>query len=201
MVLKPSEEEGKFFAKRAVEERKATERAAELEEIRRKEAEAVAKRLGVEDVDLAAQLVDLGFGAEMVGVFSLIPLVYVAWADGDVSSAERNSILEIAKNRGASEESEGYAFLQALLERKPRDDFFETCLRTLKALYDQLQDEEAETARQDLVSLSLMVANASGGFLGLFGAKVSVEERQIIDDINHPASVDQADGSGVQTFG
>lgn len=182
MVPKSNEEE-EYFARKRVEERLAAERDAELDTLRQQESQAVADKLGIGDVELAGRLVDLGFGADMVGIFSLLPLVYVAWADGKVTNAERDKILSVAEARGAVIESDGYKFLESLLDRKPSASFLNTCLDTLRAIYAALPTEQAENARQDLVSLSLTVAGASGGFLGMFGTKISAEEKMLIDEI------------------
>jgi hypothetical protein len=181
MVPKSNEEE--YFTRKRVEDALIKEKDAAVNELRQQEAQAVAERIGITDVELAGRLVDLGFGADMVGIFSLLPLVYVAWADGDVSNAERNKILSVAEARGAAIDSDGYKFLESLLERKPSAGFLTTCLDTLRAIYAALPEGDAENARQDLVSLSLSVAGASGGFLGIFGNKVSAEEKALIDEI------------------
>ena len=115
--------------------------------------------------------------------FSLLPLVYVAWADGEVSTAEHDQIMELASKRGATVDSDAYKFLDSMLSRRPSEAFLSTCLETLRAIYKALPADDGENARQDLVSLSLSVANASGGFLGIFGNKVSAEEKALIDEI------------------
>ncbi len=183
MSKKPSEEEERYTQERELERRKEAELQKELGAIREQEASKIADILGIENQNLAMQLVDLGFDAETAGIFPLIPLVYVAWADGDVSNAERRKILEFAEARGANAKHPGYVFLEQLLSHQPRREFLDTCLQTLRALYSNLPNNQTETAKQDLISLSLSVANASGGFLGLFGEKVSSEEQTIIDDI------------------
>lgn len=191
MVPKSNEEE-EYFALQEIEARKAAEKEAELNALRESESKAVADKLGIADTELAGRLVDLGFGADMVGIFSLLPLVYVAWADGEVSNAERNKILTVAEGRGATLDSDGYKFLESLLERKPSAAFLGTCLDTLRAIYAALPEGEAENARQDIVSLSLTVAGASGGFLGLFGNKVSAEEKALIQEIVRELNLDDS---------
>ncbi len=194
MVPKRSEEE-EYFAQQRVEGRLAAEKEAEINALRDAESEAVAKKLGIEDLALAAQLVEMGFGAETVGIFSLLPLVYVAWADGDVSDAERDKIMDLAKARGADADSDGYKFLGSMLTTRPSDAFLTTCLATIRAVYAALPGDDGEAARQDLVSLSLSVANASGGFLGLFGSKVSSEEKTLIDEIVAELNLNQSEAA------
>jgi tellurite resistance protein len=193
-VQQPSGEEGRFFNQAESERRKLGEFRSQLDELGQKEAEEVARLLGISDVDLAGRWVELGFGADTVSIFPLIPLVYVAWADGKISGAERRRILDAAKARGSDDLSAGYTFLAELLEHKPREDFFETCLLTLRAIFLSMPHDRAELARQDLLSLSLSVAQ-SGGLLGLFGGKITEEERAMIDQIVRELDLDQSESA------
>lgn len=178
-----SDEEERYFNERELERRKKAQFDKELEELNQAEAKAVAKVLGINDESLARELVDLGFAHKTAGVFPLLPLVYVAWADGSVSNAERSRILELAEEKGAKPGTAGYEFLSDLLERPLQPSFFDTCIKTIRKILENRTANDGETSKQDLVSLSLSVAEASGGFLGLFGDKVSDEERKVLEDI------------------
>ncbi len=182
-MVKPSEEEEKYFQQQEIDRRKEAQLAKEIEALNKQEATKVADVLGIDDQDLALELVGLGFSSETAGVFPLLPLVYVAWADGNVTSAERNQILDLARDRGAKKGSAGFAFLSDLLEKPLKPSFFDTCIKTIRKIFESMDPAKTEHAKQDLVSLSLSVAEASGGFLGLFGNKVSDDERKIIEDI------------------
>ncbi len=181
MVKKPSEEEEKFYTEAEIERRKKAQLDGQLGALAQKDAQDVASLLGISDLDLAAELVELGFAGETAGVFPLLPLVYVAWADGEVTSAERRKILDAAVDRGALSGTPGYDFLEQLLTQKPKASFFDTCLSIIRRIFEST--DHGDDAKKDLVSLSLAVANASGGFLGLFGEKVSDNEKSVIQDI------------------
>lgn len=189
-INKPSDEEKQYFAQQEVERRKTAEYNQKLADLREQEINAVIRTLGITDRKLGGELVDMGFGGQTVGIFPLIPLVYVAWADGEVSNAELNQILDVAQARGADTKSAGYLFLSELLHKEPRPDFFDTCIKTLRAVHNNLPADQAQTASQDLISLSLSVANASGGFLGLFGDKISDEEKAMINEIIQKLKLD-----------
>jgi tellurite resistance protein len=195
MTQKPSNEEEKFFQQQEVELRKQTEYEQERAALATREAAAVKRVLGISDDALAARLVELGFGEQTVGIFPLLPLVYVAWADGEVTEAERRRILEAARARGADAQGEGYQYLRLLLETRPREDFFETCVETLRAIFQNMPAEDAAEGRQDLISLSLSVANASGGFLGLFGDKVNDEEKAMLDELIRELGLSGGEGA------
>jgi tellurite resistance protein len=192
MAKKPSEEEEKYFKEAEIERRKKAELQAELAQLTDKEAASVAEILNIEDMELARELVNLGFASDTVGIFPLLPLVYVAWADGEVSLSERRRVLEIAQERGARRGSPGYNFLEKLLDAKPKDAFFEVCIATIKKIFSNRPDGSSDST--DLVSLSLSVAEASGGLLGLFGNKVSDEERQVLKDMVSALNADDSDG-------
>jgi tellurite resistance protein len=192
MAKKPSEEEEKYFREAEVDRRKKVEVQAELEKLSDQEAKNVAKTLNIGDLALARELVNLGFASDTVGIFPLLPLVYVAWADGDVSSAERRKVLEIAEARGARRGSPGYNFLEKLLDSRPKAAFFDVCISTIKKIFSNKPAGSDDST--DLVSLSLSVAEASGGLLGLFGNKVNQEEKQVLTDLADALNVGDSDG-------
>lgn len=180
---KPTSEEEKYFQQQELDRRKEAEYERDLARERQESAQMVKDTLGINSDELAHKLVEMGFGKGTIGIFPLIPMVYVAWADGDVSESERSRILEVASKRGADKDSEGYGFLKGILETRPPSRFFDACISTLRSILDNMPGDRSEDARQDLISLSVSVANASGGFLGLFGDKVSDEEQAILDEI------------------
>ena len=192
MVHKPSDEEENYFTNQEIANRKEEDFKKELDKAREKDIEMVSEQLNITDKELAAHLVDLGFGAATVAAFPLIPLVYVAWADGDVSNSERARISEIATARGLKPGSEAFVFLEDLLQRRPADGFLEICVNAVRRIYELFPDSEASDAKQDLVSLCVGIANASGGFLGVFGNKVSDSElatiREIVGDLGLDAN-------------
>jgi hypothetical protein len=84
-----------------------------LEKLRRRmQAEAergqIAEALGVQDTEILGDLQALGYTRETVALLHLVPLIQVAWADGDVTLRERDLILELAGSRGIAEDSIAY---------------------------------------------------------------------------------------------
>src|SRR3954469_24436200 len=63
-------------------------------------AHALAEKLHADEPELLARIQKLGITLDTGSAFILAPLVEVAWADGDVSHAERDAILHVAKRRG-----------------------------------------------------------------------------------------------------
>src|SRR6478609_868272 len=63
-------------------------------------AHALADKLHEDEPALLERIQKLGVTLDTGSAFILAPLVEVAWADGSVSHAERDAILQIARQRG-----------------------------------------------------------------------------------------------------
>ncbi|MDX1389576.1 MAG: hypothetical protein R3344_10330, partial [Acidobacteriota bacterium] len=81
-----------FFAKENArllrELRKKTEKEEQRERLRRV--------VSIRDDAFLDKLIELGIGPETVLTLRLIPLVFVAWADGSMDDRERDAILKAA---------------------------------------------------------------------------------------------------------
>ena len=137
----------------------------------------IATQVGVDDEELARRIRALGFDGDNAGVLHLMPLVEVAWADGNLSNAERHVILKAADARGIRPDTPAGAFLASLLEQKPSDTVLGEILAVLKLIITH-----KNIKCESVLDACLEVANASGGFLGLTN-KVSTNERQVIESI------------------
>ncbi|HEV8267074.1 MAG TPA: hypothetical protein VGR00_02525, partial [Thermoanaerobaculia bacterium] len=74
---------------------------------------------GVEDTTVLGHLEALGFDRDTVGLLHLVPLVQVAWSDGEVSAAERKEIHDAAAARGVAAGSPARAKLDGWLSKRP----------------------------------------------------------------------------------
>ena len=172
-----------------------------LEEMRRNSArEAETSRLmaafGIREQGLVRELADAGFDVETFRLLYLVPLIQVAWSDGGVSQRERDRVLEIASLHGIKAGSAPHDRLVVWLTNCPSDQFFQACLRGVRALLRHRPPSEAQALRRDLVWYCTRIASTSGGFLGL-GSRVSREEELMLTrlteelDARHPAAVGQ----------
>lgn len=168
------DQEAKYFAQKEAEARdklrKRLESAAQELHAKRE----IGQALGTSDEELAERIHGLGFNAETARILDLLPLIHVAWADGSVQKRERQAILQILESRGIPPGSEAWIFVESLLETRPSQTFLD---ETLQVVRDLVARQGRST--RDIVELSLEVAEASGGFLGLAG-KVSAEERELL---------------------
>jgi hypothetical protein len=155
--------------------------------------EAQKKRLGdktgVTDEVVLKDLQELGYTADTVMLLHLVPLIQVAWAEGDVSAKERELIVGAARSLGIDAGSAADRQLDLLLEERPPAIFFESTLRAIRAILEARAPEDRAKTERDLLSLSDAIASASGGFAGF--RKVSDQERQIIAHIREVLDKDR----------
>lgn len=143
--------------------------------------EELRKASGMTDDAVLDRLVALGMRANTIAALSLVPLVAVAWADGEIQDDERTAILQGAHGKGLDESSPGYELLSGWLSKRPGDGLLETWESYIKALSSQLNDEQTRLLKSQIVGFAKMVATAAGGILG-FG-KVSAKEEAVLERI------------------
>jgi len=109
-------------AQRATREQKAQEEARE--EARK----ALRTETGLADPELE-ELESLGFTPDTVSLLPLVPVIQVAWADGGVTSAEREALLDLARKRGIEAGSRADTKLEEWLSHRPEEKVFACGLR------------------------------------------------------------------------
>jgi hypothetical protein len=161
-----------------------------LEKTRLREAaqanrEGMAQELGVSDDEIIANLMELGYERDTLRLLHLVPLVQLAWAEGNVTAAERELILEAIHKRGVTEGNPAYAQFTGWLDTRPPEEFFDRTLRVIAALINQIPAEDSATRKREVLEYSSKIAEASGGMLSVIGlrSKVSGEERTILERI------------------
>jgi hypothetical protein len=159
--------------------------AALLEKVRRASAREAERRAmgeyhGVSDEDVLKGFEELGYNRDTVQVLHLVPILEVAWADGEVSGPERTEILKIAAARNVVDGSPAHAQLLHWLDERPDAAFFGRTMTLISDLLEALPEARQTDLQNDLLGASFSVASASGGFLGL-GSKVSEAEKELIE--------------------
>lgn len=115
----------------------------------------------------------------------LVPLVKVAWADGQVTKRERHLVLEVASKSGINPETDAFKRLESWLELHPTDEFYDESLNLLREHFQKLHPNERNQRKFDLLADCADIAAASGGsskFAG-GGARVSKEEIAVVKRI------------------
>ncbi len=142
------------------------------------------------DGTLKNSLESLGFTAGNYRVLMLLPLVYVAWADGHMDDAEIERIDDIAKERfhlGAG----GLEILDGWLAERPSKEYFDEGMQDL-FLLAQSEDGEPLVHPEELHDLLVhceSIARASGHALDV-PTSVSKEEEQALEAIAKILGVD-----------
>ncbi len=126
----------------------------------------------------------LGIGASNHRLVLLLPLVQVAWADDTIQLAERERILEVARQAGLLDD-EGFERLEGWLTDQPSDSDLALGRDILVALAHRQIGLGASVTPADLKQvqeLSVEVAKAAGGLFGI-AFTVSPEERATLAEL------------------
>lgn len=166
--------ENQFYEKENKEKLAALKAKLHAQETR----EELRKASGMTDDKVLDKLVALGLRANTIAALSLVPLIEVAWADGQIQDNERNAILQGAHGKGLEQGSDGYQLLQSWLEKRPDPALLDAWEAYIKALTGQLNAEQNKLLKNQIVGFAKMVAAAAGGFLGI--GKVSQGEEKVL---------------------
>jgi len=136
---------------------------------------------GMTDEAVLDQLVALGLTGKTIAALSLVPLIWVAWADGVIQDNERVAILQGAHGKGLEEGSAGYQLLEGWLAKRPDETLFSAWEAYIKTLTAQLNDEQNRLLKTQIVNFARVVAESAGGFLGI--GRVSGSEEKVLTRI------------------
>lgn len=167
--------EDEFFRR---QDRQLIQKLTELQKVQ-VTRDALAAASGIRDEAVLSKLLDLGVHAGTVTALSLVPLVEVAWADGQLDAREKEAILRGAAQSGVTPGSTGHDLLQRWLEQPPEAGLLTAWTHLVRGLSEKMSAVEAAALRSGLLDRARAVAAASGGFLGL-GAKVSDAEERVL---------------------
>ncbi len=170
--------EEEFFARENKELLDKLRRKADQENRR----EALRKVLRIKDEAYVDRLLSLGINAETALALRLIPLVFVAWADGAIDDREREALLKAAQRGGVDAEETGLSLLSAWLRKKPDPSLLDLWKSYVKGLWDHFTRDEQLKMRQNLLQSAREVAEAAGGFLGLT-SRVSAQEKAVLEEL------------------
>lgn len=148
---------------------------------REQSREALAAATGIRDPALLDALLDRGIQPTTLVALTLVPAVFVAWADSELSDEERKAVLEAAAQRGITPGTVSYDLLSSWLEQRPRQSLWTTWKEYFRAVYGALEPATQKTLHDEITAQARTVAKASGGLLGV--GRVSAEEQKLLDEI------------------
>lgn len=143
--------------------------------------ESLARVSGITNKDVLQKLVELNIPPDLVASLALVPLVEVAWADGEMDEKEKAAMLK-AEGSLFAKNSPDMAVLKCWMEHKPGPQLLEAWKHYIKGLCEQMTAAEKAALRTEVIGHARHVAEAAGGFLGL-GNKVSKAEQDMLAEL------------------
>jgi hypothetical protein len=165
-----------FFEK----EKKLAEARKKLE-LMQETKENLSKVSGITDDDVLQKLIDLDIRPDILTTLLMIPLVEIAWADGELHENERELLVKSLNKSGMHTRQVDPEILQAWIKNKPSPELFSAWELYIQALCGQLTLNERQTLKADVMADAHSIAEAAGGFLGF--AKISDAEQAMLDKL------------------
>lgn len=155
-----------------------------LEDLRAKKSaeearSALSQASGVTDEAALDALTEVGITAETLAAMSLVPLVAVAWADGELDDSERAAILKAFHAKASDANGD---LLEVWLTKRPDASLLEAWKLYMDSLLTELNADARKALQSQLMGGAREVAEAAGGFLGL-GNKVSASEAAVLAEL------------------
>ena len=169
--------EDSFFAK---ENERILQELRAVKALEKKKQE-FREYLNIENEEILDALVELEVEPETLIAFSLVPLVEVAWADGEIQPKERDAIIKAAIERGVEEGSPTCDLLRNWLQNKPDAKLLEVWKGYIEALKDSLGKRSRAHLKSGTMGRARAIAEAAGGFLGV--ASISAAERKMLEEL------------------
>lgn len=141
------------------------------------------------DEKLLESLRTLGISADNLAMVSLLPLVRVAWADGEIQEAERDIILRVADRHGLLGERQR-PVIEGWLESEPSPFFIRTAFLVVSELVDRAGMPE-DLPTDEIAGWCWALADAAGGLFGTRLMSISGGEKAALDEISAALGVDE----------
>jgi hypothetical protein len=140
-------------------------------------------------------LADSGFELSTLH-FVWVPLILVAWADGNAERLEKEAIAGILASKGISQETISRVVAHDWFRKKPTEELWQMWADFAAATSASLNTATYQELIDEVVRLCHLVAEATGGFIGL--GKISATETHAIDRVTQTlqrADADREPGS------
>ena len=139
----------------------------------------------ITDEALLTRIAELGITAESMAIVHLLPLLDVAWSDGEIQESEHSLLIEAAEATGVRSGPAREKFEQ-YLSTPPPQELVVAATDFIAQLLWVLPDGEREAVKSNLVDYAWRVADACGGVFGLWGRVEESEKtalRRIADSL------------------
>jgi hypothetical protein len=168
--------EDAFFAK---EDNRLIEQLAIMEKMKENK-ESLRKVSGITREDVLEKLVAMNVRPETLVCLGMVPLIEIAWADGEIDEKEQAAMLKALVAAGFEKGSINYTVIESWIKHQPPKQLLTAWVHYARGLCGNLTAEETQRFRNKIFDRAVQIAVASGGFLGL-GNKISDAEQKVID--------------------
>ena len=157
---------------------------AQYDKLKREEENitALSKACGIMNTAILTELVRLNIRPETATAITLIPIIEVAWADGEIDPKERDAILRGVVKLACGDNDAITSILSEWLERRPAPELLDAWRLYMAGLCEVMSKESLSQLKTDLLDHARMVAEVAGGFLGLV-SPVSPAEQAVLDKL------------------
>lgn len=136
---------------------------------------------GFHDQELLDHLIDAGITSSSIAALALVPAVFVAWADGRVTPAERQAILSAALRHGVKDSPTAFDLLETWLHHCPPPSLWNVWEEYAAAVDETLTPKMSAMLHAEFLRMATNVAKASNSRFGK--GKLSVNEQAILDKL------------------
>lgn len=141
----------------------------------------IAEATGIRDESVLKELAGLGIRVETLSALTLIPLIQIAWADGEMDERERGAVLEAAAVIGLESDSTSYRLLQIWTLEEPPPDLLNAWKAFVAALKTRLEPGEVKRLAHNLLERAERVAKVAGDALDRTPHISEVESRCLVE--------------------
>ncbi|HEY5138660.1 MAG TPA: hypothetical protein VIJ25_04995 [Methylococcales bacterium] len=170
--------EDAFFSK---QDAQLIEQLALMEKMKQSK-DSLSSVSGIKNDAVLEKLVLLGVRPETLVSLGLVPLIEIAWADGEIDAKEHAATLKAAVNAGFEKGSINYTLFENWMTHRPPKEMLSAWVHYIQGLCESLSKEEKMNLCKKFIDQATEIAKASGGFLGL-GNKISEAEQNVIDTL------------------
>ncbi|MFO0181173.1 MAG: ATP-binding protein, partial [bacterium] len=106
---------------------------------------------GIQDKVIVESLVDAGFEMSTLTAFIWAPVVFVAWADGNLDALEKAAILDALPNKGLSREMASMMIEHAWFTNRPTEELWRVWEEFANATLSSVPSHEREAGMDEIV--------------------------------------------------